>query len=344
MTGKKEHISHLWKAYRGYKNGEEVCLYPPLRIWLEPTNYCNLRCLFCPQSSPRPVPRGHMEFELYQKIISEAKWFAYDINLCHRGESLFHKRIIDMIVLAREAGLKTRLHTNATIMDEEMSRELLHSGLDLISFSFDGFEKETYERLRVNANYEKTLNNIFIFLRLKQKLGLKKPYTIFQTIDSGDDVPSSVQRDFIRQFDRLPLDKLYIKLPHNWGGNIPEDSEAASRKDYSPCTFCWYSLTILWDGTVLPCPQDYFAAIPLGSLQQSSLMAVWNGGAMVSLRRSFVTRDYSHISPCKNCDRLWRKTFLGIPTINLKTFLKENLLGYKLMRRWFKKVYREKEV
>ena len=342
--GNREHISHLWKAYRGYKKGEEVCLYPPLRIWLEPTNYCNLRCPFCPQSSPQAVPRGHMNYELYQKIISEAKGTVYDINLCHRGESLFHKRIIDMIVLAREAGLKTRLHTNATIMDEEMSRELLQSGLDLISFSFDGFEKETYERLRVNANYEKTLNNIFNFLRLKQKLEFKKPYTIFQTIDSGDDVPLRVQRDFIRQFDRLPLNRLYIKLPHNWGGNIPEDSEAAKRKGYSHCTFCWYSLTILWDGTVLPCPQDYFAEIPLGSLQQSSFMAVWNGSTMVSLRRSFVIRDYDYISPCKNCDRLRRKTFLGIPTINLKTFLKENLLGYKLMRRWFKKVYREKEV
>lgn len=343
--GKSEHLSHLWNAYQGYKKGTEVCQYPPLRIWLEPTNYCNLRCPFCPQSSPRPVERGYMGYELYQKIIREAKGNAYDINLCHRGESLFHKRIIDMIILAREAGLKTRLHTNATIMDEEMSRELLRSRLDLISFSFDGFEKETYERLRVNAHFEKTLNNILNFLRLKQKLRLKKPYTIFQTIDSGDEVSPGVQRDFIRQFDRLLLDRLYIKLPHNWGGNIPEERVAAAkRKPYSPCTFCWYSMTILWDGTVLPCPQDYFAEIPLGSLLNSSLMEVWNGEAMVSLRRSFITRNYDHISPCKSCDRLWRKTLLGIPTINMKTFLKENLLGYKLMRRWFKRVYREKEV
>jgi len=343
--GKRGHLSHLWKAYQGYKKGEEVCHYSPLRIWLEPTNYCNLLCPFCPQSSPSAVPRGYMDYELYQKIISEAKGGVYDINLCHRGESLFHKRIIDMIVLAREAGLKTRLHTNATIMNKDMSRELLRSGLDLISFSFDGFEKETYEKLRVNANYEKTLNNILNFLHLKQKLRLNKPYTIFQVIDSGDEVSSEVQRDFIHQFDKLPLDKLYIKLPHNWGGIIPEERVAAAKpKAYSHCTFCWYSLTILWDGTVLPCPQDYFAKIPLGSLQHSTLMEVWNGGTMVKLRRSFITRDYDHITPCKNCDRLCRKTLLGIPTINMKTFLKENLLGYKLMRRWLKKVYREKEV
>ncbi len=343
--GKEKHLTQLWKAYWGYKKGEESCPYPPIRLWLEPTNYCNLRCPFCPQSFPRSVPQGYMDYELYQKIISEAKGLVYDINLCHRGESLFHKRIIDIIVLAREAGLKTRLHTNATIMDEEMSRELLRSGLDLISFSFDGFEKETYERFRVNANYEKTLSNILNFLRWKQKLGLKKPHTIFQVIDSGDEVPPKVQQDFISQFDNLPLDRLYIKLPHNWGGNIPEErGEVAKPKGYSPCTVCWYSLTILGDGTVSPCPQDYFAEIPLGSLKHSSLMEVWNGEVMARLRRSFITRDYDHINPCKNCDRLWRKALLGIPTLNLKTFLKENLLGYKLMRRWLKKVYREKEV
>ena len=141
--------------------------YLPIRLWIELSSACNLRCVMCPQSEPGSIERGFMKFELFKKIIDEAKTFVYDINLHHRGESLLHPELARMIDYAAKAGLYTRLHTNATILDEEKARAILEAGLDFLSFSFDGFTAETYEKIRRRANFETTINHISNFLKLK---------------------------------------------------------------------------------------------------------------------------------------------------------------------------------
>jgi MoaA/NifB/PqqE/SkfB family radical SAM enzyme len=109
-----------------------------------------------------------MDFDLYKKIIDEPAGHVYDINLAYRGESIFHKGLPDMIRYASEKGIKTRLHTNATLLNEKWSRTLIDSGLDLLSFSFDVFQKEPYQKIRIGSNFEKTLGNILQFLRIKK--------------------------------------------------------------------------------------------------------------------------------------------------------------------------------
>ena len=158
---KAEHLYRLGQDFYGIPAGKKVNGVPlPIRLWIEPTPYCNLKCPMCPQSDPKitDITKGktHMDFELYKKIIDEAAGHVYDINLAHRGESTFHKGLPEMIQYASEKGIKTRLHTNATILNEKMSKAILDSGLDLLSFSFDGFKKEPYEKIRIGSNFEKT--------------------------------------------------------------------------------------------------------------------------------------------------------------------------------------------
>ena len=154
---KAEHLYRLAKIFMAYRQKKVNGVPLPIRLWIEPTPYCNLKCPMCPQSDPKinEVTKGktHMDFELYKKIIDEAAGHVYDINLAHRGESTFHKGLPEMIQYASEKGIKTRLHTNATILNEKMSKAILESGLDLLSFSFDGFKKEPYEKIRIGSNF-----------------------------------------------------------------------------------------------------------------------------------------------------------------------------------------------
>ena len=51
------------------------------------------------------------------------------------------------------------LHTNALLLTEELSYQLVKSGLTTISFSLDAVREETYNKIRVGSNYKKGMKN-----------------------------------------------------------------------------------------------------------------------------------------------------------------------------------------
>ncbi len=328
------HTVRLAQMAGGYWTRNLKPAYMPIRMWVEPTNACNLSCVMCPQSREDiKFTRGVMKFSLFQKIIDEAKYAVYDMNLHHSGESLLHPEIIEMIRYAKRAGIYTRMHTNATRLDEEKAKGILEAGLDFLSFSFDGYEKKTYEDIRRGANFEHTLANILNFLRLKQEKGLERPFTVFEVIDftAKPGTPASQlqktpqQLEFQKQFNDLPLDKFVLKAPHNWAGTYDADGNPLHPEKFCACTFPWYAMVVFWNGNVSPCPQDFYNNLCLGNLNESTIREVWLGEETVELRRKMKTKDYKALNPCATCDLLYRDSFLGIPTSHMKNFVRESL-------------------
>jgi len=298
------------------------CRYPPYRLWVEPTSRCNLRCPMCPNKSLPEDQKGLMEMDLFRRLIDQAAGFVHDINIHHRGESLLHPRLAEMIAIAADRSIMVKLHTNATLLDEDKSRQLIRSGLGLISFSFDGLDAETYERYRKGADFHRTVENILGFLRIKKELGSARPVTIFEMMDLTE-VDRRYRLDglaaFRRQFDGLPLDRFVVKKPHNFGGSVRlSPGGDPSLRPLTPCTFPWHSLVIFWDGTAAPCPQDFFGQLAVGNAGQTSLRELFNGPRMVSLRQSMLRREVSEEDPCARCDLIRRPTLLGIPTQSLR--------------------------
>jgi len=307
----------------------------PTRLWIEPTNLCNLHCPMCLNKNLPSNKLGSMEFKLFKKIIDEASGFAHDIYLHHRGESLLHPQIFDMIAYAKQKGLYTRLHTNGTLLNKEKSKLLLDSGLDFLSFSFDGYDKKTYEGIRRGAHFEKTLTNIIEFLKIKQSRKKRLPFTVLTVIDFSSNKERKLNEKkkgkFLSCFDSLPLDALRIRRPHNWGGELNESSvnHRSLLLGFVPCTFLWYALVIFWDGAVVPCPQDFFGKLAIGNIKENSLTQLWNSEKEKFLREKMTRSGYKALSPCNKCDRLWRKNVMGIPLQETIPFLKDNLLGYR---------------
>lgn len=267
---------------------------------------------------------GYMDWGLYKKIIDEAKDFVYDINLFMGGESLFHKRLPEMIHYAKANGVGTRLSTNATVLTKDKREALFDAGLDFIIFSFDGYEKDVYEKIRVNANYEKTLGNIKAFLEEKKRRGGRKPYVVFQMIEFTNLTGGEKRHKreaFLRQFEGLPIDKFSMIKPHTFGGKIEREEGKAFRalgERYVPCTFLWYSMSIRWDGTVVPCCVDLAGEMPVGDIWRESLIGVWNGPVLTYLRRKIAAGEYQDLTLCSGCDILWKEQVLGVPVKSIK--------------------------
>lgn len=325
--------SRLAATYLAYRRRAETCSYPPTRVWVEAASHCNLQCAFCGNRLLSKDQRGFMDFDLFRRLADEASGVVPRFNLFHRGESLLHPRIGDMVRYAESKGIRTRINTNGMLLDRQMSRELIQSQLDILSFSFDGYDREMYQANRPGGDFDLVLTNIIGLLEEKKKTGARKPFVALEIMEITDCSAAELakkRRDLLRRFRGLPLDKFIVRRPHNWGGlvDVPRSKpRGVFCRKIIPCPLLWHALVVFWDGRVLPCPQDFFGALEIGDLHSRTLMEIWNGDTLRSLRHEM--RDPLRLKrhPCVDCDRILRSTVAGVPVDYLGRFLSENVFG-----------------
>lgn len=332
-----QNLKRLLQIYYHYQRRSAQVPYLPIFSGIETSGLCNLRCVMCPHGQPqyRTRKRGHMSLDLFKRVVDEAQGFVYDADLFGGGEPLLNPAIFDMIAYARTAGIRTRLHTNATVLDEARAQALLDCGLDFISFSFEGYGKAAYESIRVNAEYETVLDNIRRFLAIKSQSGRRKPYTVLQVIEPPpQEWTPEVEAGLTSlraTFAHTPgLNELRLIPLHNYGGKVGTATHGQGAR-YTPCTFLWYAIYVLWDGTIVPCCVDWWGDYTLGNVADTSLSAAWHGARLQQLRSRIARGEYQEIDLCQGCDRLWRVQRLGVPLRSLavvRQWLVQHVWGY----------------
>lgn len=291
--------------------------YYPFFFWIEPTNCCNLKCLTCPQSLKYGSPKGYMEIETFRRIIDEIIIFSpMMISLHLGGESLLHEDLPEMIRLSKERGIDVTLASNATLLTEEKSTEIIEAGIDGITVNFSS-NKGEFEKYFIGAKWEKVYKNIRDFLRIKKKLGKPKPIFSIQVLNiNNDDILLSENIKKLKHlFLDLPFDSIMNVPAHNWSGDFADRSIGQVRyefkKDkskYFPCQHLWSSVVVRWNGDVVPCCRDLQGEVVLGNINDKCLVDIWNGRKLVELRKKHREFKYYKISICKNCSKLWEGT------------------------------------
>ena len=327
---KSKHLVYLSKILLSYIRKKEILGYAPIKLWIETTSRCNLRCGLCINRKLPSSQKKDMDIVLYRGIIDQAAGTVQSVNLFHRGEPLLHPDITHMISYAAGKGIKTSIHTNAVLLNDELSRDIIDAGLDFISFSFDGYSREDYEKKRKGADFDSTMGNIRRFLEIKKELGSNKPDAVIQVMEdtAGDtSAAGSIHKNsFMRAFGDSPPDRIVVRKPHNWGGLLKSPLPAREySKKRNICTFPWYSLTIFSDGTAYPCPQDFMGTMPVGDVNIDSLHDIFNGPELRKLRKMFRSGRINKVFPCLKCDRIIRTTFMGIPLEYAGSFFRENI-------------------
>ena len=333
-------ITNCLSAIYNYRKRETKVSSLPILLWIEPTNKCNLKCVMCPNTEIPKDMLGFMSWDTFQKIIDEAKEFASSVYMLLAGESLLHKDIYRMIRYARDNGIRPLLNTNATpLVSEENRRKLLESGVAHITFAFDGYNRDTYEKIRLGAKYDKVLGGIIEFLKEKARRGLKEPYVAITNLEVGIENyedKERARREFYKLFDGLSVDEFIAKTPNTWGGTFSETEmfshHDVNQKKFYPCSHLWSNMSICWDGTVVPCCFDFFKTYTLGNVHEKSLKDIWNDKPMVALRKSMLDGSYGKLDKlCNNCVILHLEPVLGVPA-GMRTAVKDvitNLIGMR---------------
>ncbi len=318
MKGTAGYYLRLARLYLSYRRRDAQVAAPPLRLWVEISSRCNLRCPVCPNHDLAADQKGDMEWGLFKKVVDQGRDFAFEINLHHRGESLLHPQAGRFIRYAAQAGIFSRLHTNATLLQGKLGQEILASGLQRLSISFDGFHAAAYEKNRPGASFEQVTDNIASFLQLRRLAGKTRPRLAIEVMEhAAEPGQASARQAFTARFKKLGLDELVIKKPHNWAGHLGAPADGV----FSACTFPWNALLVFYNGDVLACSQDFFGRNPLGNAHEKPLLDIWNGLPMQELRRAFAAGQISAFPACAGCDRVRRPTLGGLPREYLKRLL-----------------------
>ncbi|MCK4463859.1 MAG: radical SAM protein [Candidatus Omnitrophica bacterium] len=289
----------------------------PIHIDIESTNMCNLKCVMCPHGFENEEYQrefrktlGIMNWDLYKDIIDEgSKKGLKSIKLNWRGEPLMAKDfLLKAIKYARSKGiLEISINTNGLLLNKDFSRNLINSGLDRIIFSVDGASKKTYEKIRRGGNFEKLIDNINIFLAIRNKLNMKRPYVRVQMVKMSENLN---EVDNFLDMWKDKVDSITFQDYTNRGESAERLIEKSSYSGRFPCPQIWQRIVIAWDGNVIMCCRDWDSLNKLGKLDYSygkDIGYFWKGPELTRIRDMHRKRELSKIEACAKC--AFKETF-----------------------------------
>jgi MoaA/NifB/PqqE/SkfB family radical SAM enzyme len=147
---------------------------PPVCIYLEVTNRCNLLCETCPRTFEDLEPPADMSWELFTSIIDQAENVAR-VVMHGVGEPMLVKNLPEMIRYLKARGIYTLFNTNGTLLTPRKQRELIETGLDELRVSLDAADAETFLAVRGKDFFDRIVRNIGGFTKLQREMGAQTP-------------------------------------------------------------------------------------------------------------------------------------------------------------------------
>ncbi len=131
------------------------------RIYVEPTNQCNLDCVTCMRNVWDEKP-GWMSEAVFSKVIAAIQGFQPNPSVFFGGygEPLTHPRIAEMVSQAHQAGASVELITNGILLSQDLTWQLTEAGLDRLWVSIDGATSQGYADVRLGAALPEVITNL----------------------------------------------------------------------------------------------------------------------------------------------------------------------------------------
>lgn len=138
--------------------------------WFPPV--CNLRCQQC-YIWKNKKNFEDINIEEKKKIIKKLYYWmsTFTLNFL-AGEPFLHKDILLLVEYAANLGIKTSLTTNGSLVNEELARKIVKSGLTFIAFSLDSLHPKIHDEIRgVKGTHKKAIQGIrYLIAYRKQEL------------------------------------------------------------------------------------------------------------------------------------------------------------------------------
>ncbi len=285
----------------------------PFSIYAFVTNFCNFKCNYCAHSLGVDQMKQEYDFnhetmtlETFKAIIDQLKQFPQKvkvISLTGHGEPLLNKELVNMIGYAKDSNVSERIEfiTNASILSETLSKEIISAGLDCIRISLQGMtSKKYFEVCGYRLDFNELVDNITYFYRER---GNCKVYVKMMDIALALGEDEKFYNTFRDISDRMYIEQcrpVYSGVEKTKNISTTADRYGRAHLPRSVCPLCFYMLGVLPNGDVKPCDAIYKPVI-LGNVNSGSLVDMWRGSVLAEFQTLQLKGQRNNLYGCRSC-------------------------------------------
>lgn len=244
--------------------------------------------------------RGPMSLALFEKIVSECA--AYDdicLTIGGFGEPLAHGEVVKMIAAAKEAGIfGINVETDGRLLKGELAEALLEGPADVISVYLDANSEQLYRQVKGQEGFEEVVGQLEAFVEKREAKGsgpMVAPHLVKTRATMGE------MEEFYDRWLRRCGAAVIVGF-NDFAGQIADEAVM----DMSPpkrvaCRRLFESMTILADGRVTICGQDFAGKCAVGNITDNTVGEVWKSQALEELREAHRQENYHANELCARC-------------------------------------------
>jgi MoaA/NifB/PqqE/SkfB family radical SAM enzyme len=264
-----------------------------IKVGLELTSKCNLRCGMCPLPVLRR-PYEDMDWPLVEKAEREIHGNGLKLKWLHEmGEPLLYSRIDDAIRLFPEASLST----NGLVLTPEIGVKLLASPLKRIRICVDSVNPEVYPQIRTGGDFDRLVDLTRKFLVQAKGSPLRIEIQKMRSRLTQDE---SVD-DFRKLFDLRQYKNARVIERTCEALDVNEETDLHGK--FYGCVqgafFTW--VVIFADGRVTHCCYDAHGDQVLGDLRTHTLREILESPRFAEMQAAFERRDFTNLPRCGEC-------------------------------------------
>ncbi len=164
------------RRYHESVRGERAAVgaRPPVCLYLEVTNRCNLLCTTCPRTYEVLEPPADMSWELFTSIVDQVPDLTRAV-LHGVGEPMLVANLPRMVRYLKDRGVYVLFNTNGTVLSERNGRALIAAELDELRVSFDASSRKSFKEIRGKDYFGRIVRNVRAFRDLQERERHTKP-------------------------------------------------------------------------------------------------------------------------------------------------------------------------
>lgn len=268
----------------------------PIVLVIDVAAACNAQCFFCTRRvMPGNRSKGFMSFDMFERILAEAESLGIKIlRLYNTGEPTLNPEFDHFVNFAKDRAFFIKVSTNAATIHKHF--ETLNR-VDMLQFSVEGWNKESYEYYRYPLKFDAVHSGIKDFAELPNRMAK----TQVNLLVNKETRFKEYMQTWAHHVDNVVINIMhpltYFDGARFLRQEVPDQFPLFEPENSTPCLLPFREMTIQHDGKIALCCRDFFHALDLGNVREG-IAKSYNGNLLNEIRRQFIRRD---VQTCVGC-------------------------------------------